>query len=163
MRQVSRTKTPIFSYIDTHFGNGIVGGPLISIKDYARQAASVAAQILAGEPPGNIKTSAIESSTPKSDRRELQRWNIGESRLPAGSEIHFRSAGGRWGAQMLLKANPPDLPQIGDILADIVRDEQRASEIITGLRNLLNDRKEAGLQALDLNDTVADQTLRDRR
>src|SRR5207245_5128959 len=39
-------------------------------------------------------------------------------------------------------------------LTDIVRDEQRASEIILGLRNLLNDKKEAGLHALDLNDTV---------
>ena len=57
-------------------------------------------------------------------------------------------------AQMLLKADPPDLPQIGEILSDIVRDEQRASEIILGLRNLLNDRKQAELQALDLNETV---------
>ena len=57
-------------------------------------------------------------------------------------------------AQMLLKASPPDLAQIGEILSDIIRDEQRAGEIIVGLRNLLNDRKEAKLQALDLNDTV---------
>jgi hypothetical protein len=34
------------------------------------------------------------------------------------------------------------------------RDEQRGSEIILGLRNLLNDRKQAKLQALDLNETV---------
>jgi signal transduction histidine kinase len=57
-------------------------------------------------------------------------------------------------AQMLLKTDPPDLAQIGEILSDIIRDEQRAGEIILGLRNLLNDRKEAKLQALDLNDTV---------
>jgi C4-dicarboxylate-specific signal transduction histidine kinase len=48
-------------------------------------------------------------------------------------------------AQMLLKTSPPDLAQIGEILSDIVRDEQRASEIILGLRNLLNDRKETDL------------------
>jgi len=57
-------------------------------------------------------------------------------------------------AQMLLKASPPDLTQIGEILSDIIRDEQRAGEIILGLRNLLNDRKEADLHALDLNATV---------
>jgi len=55
---------------------------------------------------------------------------------------------------MLLKASPPDLVQIGDILSDIIRDEQRAGEIILGLRSLLNERKAADLQALDLNDTV---------
>jgi C4-dicarboxylate-specific signal transduction histidine kinase len=59
-------------------------------------------------------------------------------------------------AQMLLKTSPPDLAQIGEILSDIVRDEQRASEIILGLRNLLNDRKETDLRALDLNDTVSE-------
>jgi signal transduction histidine kinase len=57
-------------------------------------------------------------------------------------------------AQILLKANPPDLTQIGEILADIVRDEQRASEIIIGLRNLLNNRAETDLRSVDLNDTV---------
>jgi len=57
-------------------------------------------------------------------------------------------------AQILLKADPPDLAQIGEILSDIIRDEQRADEIIHGLRNLLNERKEADLRALDLNDSV---------
>ncbi len=55
---------------------------------------------------------------------------------------------------MLLKVDPPDLTQIGEILSDIIRDEQRAGEIILGLRSLLNERKAADLQALDLNDTV---------
>ncbi len=55
---------------------------------------------------------------------------------------------------MLLKSSPPDLVQIGEILSDIIRDEQRAGEIILGLRNLLNDRKETDLQALDLNQSV---------
>jgi signal transduction histidine kinase len=57
-------------------------------------------------------------------------------------------------AQVLLKADPPDLGQIGEILSDIVRDEQRASEIIQGLRNMLNNRTEADLRLVDLNDTV---------
>jgi signal transduction histidine kinase len=46
------------------------------------------------------------------------------------------------------------LTQLGDILSDIVRDEQRASEIIVGLRNLLNNRNETDLKYFDLNDTV---------
>jgi C4-dicarboxylate-specific signal transduction histidine kinase len=57
-------------------------------------------------------------------------------------------------AQMLLKASPPDLNQISEILSDIVRDEQRVGDIILGLKNLLNDRKEADLRELDLNGTV---------
>ncbi len=57
---------------------------------------------------------------------------------------------------MLLKANSPDLSQLGDILSDIIPDEQRASEIISGLRNLLNNRSESDLRTRDLNDTVRD-------
>jgi signal transduction histidine kinase len=59
-------------------------------------------------------------------------------------------------AQILLKANPPDLGQIGEILSDIVRDEQRASEIIVGLRNLLKNRTEIDLRTVELNGTVRD-------
>jgi len=224
------TNAPIFSYSDVFLGRGIVGGPMISISSVGRQAASAAVRILGGEAPGDINTPLIKPGTPKYDWRELQRWNISESRLPAGSGIYFRPPG-MWeqywpqmtaglaalllqatiiswlilerrrryfaeaevssrrrevvrlnrvttanvlsssiahelnqplgailsnteAAQMLLKASPPDLTQIGEILSDIIRDEQRAGEIILGLRNLLNDRKEADLQALDLNDTV---------
>jgi signal transduction histidine kinase len=57
-------------------------------------------------------------------------------------------------AQVLLKANPPDIAQLGEILSDIVRDEQRASDIISGLRNLLNNRTESDLRTFDLNDSV---------
>jgi signal transduction histidine kinase len=221
---------PMFAAFDVFLGQGIVGGPLINVADLSRQAASVAIRVMDGEPPGSIKVPPIGPGTPTYDWRELQRWNISESQLPAASEIYFRSPDPweqyRWqitgglvalllqaviitwlvierrrrhfaeaeanrrlrevvrlnrittanvlsssiahelnqplgailsnteAAQMLLKANPPDLTQIAEILSDIIRDEQRAGEIILGLRNLLNDRKEPKLQALDLNDTV---------
>lgn len=81
---------PVFSYYDVNFGKGIVGGPLLSVDDRARLAASVAVRILAGEPAASIKTPPIGFAAPKFDWRELQRWGISESRLPPGSEIHFR-------------------------------------------------------------------------
>jgi signal transduction histidine kinase len=221
---------PVFTHSDAFFGEGIVGGPLSIIADVGRQAASVAVRILGGEAPGGIRTPPIEFGTPKYDWRELQRWNISESRLSLGSEVNFRVPG-MWdeyrsrvtvglaalllqamiiswllverrrryfaqaeassrrrevvrlnrvttanvlsssiahelnqplsailsnteAAQMLLKTSPPDLIQIDEILCDIIRDEQRAGEIILGLRNLLNDKKEADLKLLDLNETV---------
>jgi len=226
------TSAPIFSYIDSYFGRGIVGGPLVSVSNASRQAATVSARILAGELPGSINTSPVRYSEPRYDWRELQRWKISERNLPEGSEVHFRTPG-IWeqyrpqltagiaamllqagiiswllierrrrqfaqadasdrrrevvrlnrvttanvlsssiahelnqplgailsnteAAQILLKANPPDVAQLGEILSDIVRDEQRASEIILGLRNLLHNKTEGDLRSFDLNEAVRD-------
>ena len=81
---------PIFSYSDTFFGNGIVGGPMHSVIEGSRLAAAVAIRILGGERAGDIKIPATGFATPKFDWREMQRWGISESRLMPGSEIYFR-------------------------------------------------------------------------
>ena len=81
---------PIFSYLDSNFGQGIVGGPVLSTQELGRRAAEVAVRILNGERPGNIKTSPVGLGAPVYDWRELQRWNISEARLPPGSIVQFR-------------------------------------------------------------------------
>src|SRR5262249_51794015 len=86
----SVANAPIFSFSDAHFGRGIVGGPLIATQERSRQAARAAIRILHGEAPDEINIPPIGFSTPKFDWREMQRWGIGEDRLPAGSEVHFR-------------------------------------------------------------------------
>ena len=83
-------QAPIFSYIDNHFGQGIVGGPLLSSYEIGRRTAAVAGRILGGETPGDIKTPTVELSTPLYDWRELQRWKVSESRLSPGSIVQFR-------------------------------------------------------------------------
>jgi signal transduction histidine kinase len=81
---------PIFSYDESFFGQDIVGGPLLLVADSTRQTAAVAARILEGERPGNIKIAPVEFASPVFDWRQMQRWGIGESRLPIGSRIFFR-------------------------------------------------------------------------
>jgi signal transduction histidine kinase len=81
---------PMFSYIDVYFGHGIVGGPLVSVADVSRRAANVAVRILQGEAPSSIKTPPSGFGATRFDWRELQRWGIGEARLPAGSIVEFR-------------------------------------------------------------------------
>jgi signal transduction histidine kinase len=81
---------PIFSYLDSNFGQGIVGGPVISTQELGRRAAEVAARILNGESPGSIKTPPVGLGPPVYDWRELQRWNISEARLPPDSVVQFR-------------------------------------------------------------------------
>src|SRR5262249_46342140 len=92
MRLREVANAPIFSYIDSNFGHGIVGGPLLSSQQIARQSAAVAVRILSGEAAGNIKTPTLGLGTPEYDWRELKRWNISEAALPSGSEVYFRGS-----------------------------------------------------------------------
>jgi signal transduction histidine kinase len=96
--------SPIFSYSDAFFGSELVGGPMQSVAQVSRLAASVAVRILGGERAGDIKTPTTGFATPKYDWRQLQRWSISERLLPPGSEVYFRepSAWERYHREILI-------------------------------------------------------------
>jgi PAS domain S-box-containing protein len=84
---------PLFGVFRSHLGEGIVGGPLIDENETGRQAAAVAARMLAGETAAGFKAEPVGPSVPVFDWRELRRWGIPDDRLPADSEIAFREPG----------------------------------------------------------------------
>jgi hypothetical protein len=57
------TNAPIFSFVDAYLGKGIVGGPLISVRDVAQVTAQHAVRILNGEKASNVITSGRRSLT----------------------------------------------------------------------------------------------------
>jgi signal transduction histidine kinase len=220
---------PIFSYLDAYFGEGVVGGPMISGDAFTREAADAAVRILRGERAADINEATLHLATPQFDWRELTHWNIRESNLPRGSAIRFREPSVweryRWqiasiiilllletalifnllyerrrrkhaeveahqriaelahmnrrstvgelsasiahelsqplgailrnseAADLMLEARVPDLDGLRDILADIRRDEHRASEVIRRLRQLLA-KAPLEAQEVDLNGVV---------
>src|SRR5262249_34932252 len=89
-RLYAGARAPIFLHDDAFFPGEIVGGPMTSVLQGSRAAASVAARMLAGEKAGEITTPVLQYGPPKYDWRELTRWGIPESRLPQGSEVLFR-------------------------------------------------------------------------
>jgi signal transduction histidine kinase len=223
------TKAPIFSYIDSYLGLGIVGGPMLSSEEVGRRMAEAAVRILKGELPSDVKMPPVALGTPQYDWRELQRWNIREDQLPAGSLVRFRaptvweqyswqfalicalvllqgamisgllyerqrrrlaevqarqrsaelahinrfSTAGELtatiaheinqplgairanieAAELMVKSPTPDLQEIGTILADVRRDDERANEVIGRLRSLLK-KAPFELKPIDLNDVV---------
>jgi signal transduction histidine kinase len=225
---------PIFSFDDSFFGEGIVGGPMSSVSVATRTTAEVALRILKGEKPAAITTPVLQYGAAKYDWRQLQRWGISESRLPPGSEIYFREPTAwdkyRWqilaalalilvqgamisgllfehrrrvhfqveaarrseelahfnrystageltasiahelnqplGAiltnaetlQLMLKSPAPDLNEIGEIVDDIRRDDQRASEVILRLRNMLK-KAPSKMTGVDLNEIARNTIL----
>src|SRR5262249_28396105 len=83
---------PTFVDSETFIGAGSVGGLVISPAGIGRVAARFALRILDGEKASDIPiTNSEEILRPVFDWRQLQRWGIGENRLPIASEIRFRS------------------------------------------------------------------------
>jgi signal transduction histidine kinase len=84
------TSAPIFSYDESFFGRGIVGGPLLLVADTSRQTAAITLRVLGGDRPGEVRSPPVPFASPVFDWREVQRWGISERRLPAESKIYFR-------------------------------------------------------------------------
>ena len=82
---------PLFAAQSVMLGGGIVGGPLMSIDTLSRNAADAAFRLLRGAPPGTVTVPPQSAGELLFDWRELQRWGIAESRLPAGSTVLYRA------------------------------------------------------------------------
>ena len=72
-----------------------------------------------------------------------------ELNQPLGAILNYAET-----AALLLSEKSLDIPQLKEIIGDIRRDDQRASEIIKHLRGLLKQRSETGVQTFDLNEAV---------
>ena len=81
---------PVYSWHEDALGHGIVGGRLHSSVKDARTTAQIALRVLRGEQPETIPVVTVDSWEYQFDWRQLQRWQIAESLLPAGSLIRFR-------------------------------------------------------------------------
>jgi signal transduction histidine kinase len=105
-RLFAASRAPIFSYHDAFFRGQTVGGPMIDTAMVERRTAEVAVRLLNGEKPGDIRVEPVVDFVPRYDWRQLQRWDISESRLPPGSEILFRepSVWTRYRRELLLVA-----------------------------------------------------------
>ena len=81
---------PMYHWTDIGMGYGMVGGSVLTMDVMARATAKVALRVLEGETPESIPVSEIDANTIQFDWRQLQRWGISETRLPAGSLVRFR-------------------------------------------------------------------------
>jgi len=81
---------PIVIDVETNLGHGGTGGFVTTPFPVGEAAARLALRILNGEPASKIPVATSDFTKPIFDWRQLQRFGINESRLPAGSEIRFR-------------------------------------------------------------------------
>ncbi len=85
----SVANAPIFVLFDTLMGHGTIGGYLSSFAGQGREAGKIASRILNGEKPQDIPA-VVGTNGYFFDWRQLQQWDILESKIPPESTILFR-------------------------------------------------------------------------
>ena len=83
------SSAPVFGISDTYLGHGTVGGFVASFEEQGKIASRDVLEILGGKSPQDIPV-VHGPSVYLFDWRELQRWNLDQSKLPTGSTVLFR-------------------------------------------------------------------------
>lgn len=83
-------RRPIFSYVGTFLDHGIVGGALADPRVTMRQLAPLITRVASGTPTSDIPVASAAPRPLTLDARQLRRWSIPDSRVPAGSDVRFR-------------------------------------------------------------------------
>jgi signal transduction histidine kinase len=91
-RVSAAANAPTYGFFDQYVGRGIVGGNVISLSAHAVEMAKLALRVLAGTEASAPQVAEVATNKLLFDWRQLQRWGISESKLPAGSEIWFRES-----------------------------------------------------------------------
>jgi signal transduction histidine kinase len=80
---------PAYCSLDSYLGKGVVGGMMRNGSATGLRLGEMARRVLEGVAPESMPIEAARIK-PIFDWRQLQRWGIDESRLPADAEIRFR-------------------------------------------------------------------------
>ena len=80
---------PTYSWVDAAMDRGIVGGRLQNQSLLVEAVADSATRILQGERADTIPLSKADYTTAQVDSRQLRRWRIEDSRVPAGTRVLY--------------------------------------------------------------------------
>ena len=89
-RVAAVSNSPVYSWVDSTMDHGIVGGNLKSQTVETQAIGELALRVLSGERADGIPISSRDLNVRQVDWRQLQRWKIPESRVPAGVTIRFQ-------------------------------------------------------------------------
>jgi PAS domain S-box-containing protein len=81
---------PTFCPDNYCFDHGAIGGSYVDTSEQEVKTGEIAARVLSGEKAANIPVLASTQEHPYLDARQLRRWHIAESALPAGSVVLYR-------------------------------------------------------------------------
>jgi signal transduction histidine kinase len=92
-RVVAVSRAPVYSWVDSTLGRGVVGGSLKSQSAEMEAVGDLAVRVLNGESPDTIPLASPDLNIRQVDWRQMRRWGISEGRLPQGTLVQFRDPG----------------------------------------------------------------------
>src|SRR5262245_1941046 len=97
-------KRPIVVDVDNRIGRGGAGGFVVSASRLGEEGAQLVHRLFEGEAAAAIPIDTSNAMRLTFDWRQLKRWNVDETRLPASSEVRFReqSAWDQYGSYLSL-------------------------------------------------------------
>ena len=177
LRRVTATSNaPVYSWVDSAMDHGIVGGVLKDQVTQTQAVGNLAVRVLRGEAAGSIPPVTEHLNVAQLDWRQLRRWGISDSRVPAGTLIRFKEPS-MWdryalyivGAAFIVLAQSA---LIGALLIQSRRRRQAEAEVIRnqdelvqsyerirdlGARLLMAQESERSRVARDLHDDISQQ------
>src|SRR5258708_6349906 len=85
-----KANRPIIIGVDTFLKPGGIGGYVVQLGELGQDAARLALRILNGENAADIPIQESGAMKAVFNWPQMQRWGVGETSLPPGSEIRFR-------------------------------------------------------------------------
>jgi signal transduction histidine kinase len=89
-RVIAAANAPTYSWVDSTVGLGVVGGSLKSQSAQMQAVANLTLRVLRGERADAIPVAYPDLSVDQVDWRQLRRWGLRESLVPAGAVVLFR-------------------------------------------------------------------------
>jgi signal transduction histidine kinase len=159
---------PVYCWVDSAIGHGIVGGSLKDQKAQIEAIGQLALRVLSGESADSIPVSSPNLNVNQVDWRQLRRWGITEARVPSGTLITFRepTAWDRYrlyilGAVALLLAQTI---LIAGLLVQRARRRQAEEQVRGGkaeLRTSYERIRDLGARLLDAQETERSRIARE--
>jgi signal transduction histidine kinase len=131
-----RASAPIYGPYDTYLNHGVVGGNAATFESMGNAIAGLALEVLAGTSVQNVDV----PQTFFADARQLKRWGLSESALPAGTALSFKEPS-IWEQYW---------PQITGILAVVAVQTAIIAGLLVERRRRLAAEGEARLRLLEL-------------
>ncbi len=83
------SSVPVYALYDTYLGTGVLGGCMDTFESVGHETGKLVLRVLRGEPPDEIPPYVPGESIHVVDSRQLNRWGLNASQLPAPSELRF--------------------------------------------------------------------------